>query len=111
MESDNSVNLITHRSDVDVWERRARRSWTIEEWLGQWVAADRGRQSSGLWNVLRDPWIAARSVVDGERRQSPRLRSDRPWQSVSTPGALAQELRARFNRCRHAGIIGFVSRK
>ena len=37
MESDNSVNLITHRSDVDVWERPARRSWTIEEWLGQWV--------------------------------------------------------------------------
>ena len=37
MESDNSVNLITHRSDVDVWERRARRNWTIEEWLGQWV--------------------------------------------------------------------------
>ena len=37
MESDNSVNLITHRSDVDVWDRRARRSWTIDEWLGQWA--------------------------------------------------------------------------
>jgi hypothetical protein len=37
MESDNSVNLMTHRSNVDVWEQRARRSWTIEEWLGQWV--------------------------------------------------------------------------
>jgi hypothetical protein len=37
MESDNSVNLIIHRSDVDVWQRRARRSSTIEEWLGPWV--------------------------------------------------------------------------
>ena len=37
MESDNSVNLISHRSDVDVWQRRARRNWTIEERLGPWV--------------------------------------------------------------------------
>jgi hypothetical protein len=37
MESDNSVNLMTHRSDVSVWERRARQS-SIEDRLGSWIA-------------------------------------------------------------------------
>jgi hypothetical protein len=37
MELDNSVNLMTHRSDVSVWERPTRQRW-IEDRFGPWLA-------------------------------------------------------------------------
>jgi hypothetical protein len=65
MESDNSVNLMTHRSDVNVWERSRRPSWTIEDRFGSWVVpmAGAGLLAYGTYCATRRPgrglwWVA-----------------------------------------------------
>ena len=87
METDNSVNLMTHRSEVSVWERRTRQS-SIEDRLGAWLApiAGAGLVAYGTYSATRNSrrglwWVATGASL-------------LVW-AAAGPGAL-QALRARW---------------
>jgi hypothetical protein len=67
MESHDSMNLMAHRSDVDVWARRDWRRRAMEERLGHWLVSTAGASlvAYGTYCATRRSWRGLWWVASG----------------------------------------------